>query len=590
MKKLIAVSSGTLSVTLDPLVDLTTPRPFRALFAVPLDGEQLVTSPEHLGVGYLVSVLRDAGAECRIVEVPAWDDYEEVVGRIVDWGPDVVGLTMTTISSAHAQEFGAVLRARMPDKHIVGGGALVSHRGGTMLEQPGWAFLDSLVRGEGEVPMLRLAEALHAGLDLSTVPNFAYRDGDEIRRTDMTTAIHDLDHLPMPARDQFEEHGARVSPRFSFLRLSTSRGCTSFCTFCNAPHARNRIADNPIWRGCSPTKIVDEMELLYRKFGCRSFSFVDSTFEDPGGTSKAKWRISCIAQEILDRELQVHFGCCMQARNWTDDDHDVIDLLWRAGLDYVFVGIEAGSETDLRTWKKRSNMEDNERIVRLLRENNIFVQFGYITFHPYSTFDTVRENFAFLLRNDVGHDLQKFLARLEVYAGAEIVETLREDGLLLPSFDEQCDEFGYVYRDPRIAHLADALSALYGAEYQQHYTNARGPWKFEAIDDAVHLFFSRMYRSYGRDDAARELLDVGRAESQEIRRRMAQFNHDLVTGYVDRAEAGELHDDDVRRDMPMVVDFVLKCTNELRSVQVRTGLRLGRAGFSPDAIGLAPVA
>ena len=435
--------------------------------------------------------------------------------------------------------------------------------------------------------MLRLAEAIRSEGQFTDVPNLSFRDQTGVvRQNDIAAAIHDLDEIPFPARDQFELHGRRLSPRFSFIRLSTSRGCTSFCTFCNAPHARNRIAPNPIWRGCSPNKIVDEIEELNAQYGVRSFAFVDSTFEDPGGTSKAKWRLSCIAQELLDRKLNVFFGCCMQARNWTEKDHDVLELLARAGLEYVLVGIESGTDEDLRLWRKRSSVADNDRIVGLLRQHHVYVQFGFISFHPYSTFETVRENFSFLYRNDVGHNLQKFLARLELYAGAAIVETLRADGLLLPSYDEDCDEFGYVFRDERIANLALVLNSLYGPEYEQHYEVASGPWKFEADDNAVHIFFSRLARAYRDDPGALEIILDGMAQADIVRKRLAEYNYALVSEFVDAAERGTLGPQDGAGASPAFVSFVSTRAKELRAVQLGSAMRLRKAGVSLEPAGM----
>lgn len=591
-RKLIPVTGEGPAPSLTSEVDLAHPTPLRALFPILLDGDQLVTSPEHLGVGYLVSVLRRAGADCKVMEVPAGGDHGTLLDEMAAWEPDLVGLTMTTISSAHAKAFGHEVRDRLgPEPFVVAGGPLATFRGAEMLSLAGWEFLDALVRGEGEVPILRLAEALRAGTGFDRVPNFSYRDATGAVTTNpMTEAIHDLDQVPAPARDQFELHGARLSARFSFLRLSTSRGCTSFCTFCNAPHARNRVAPNPIWRGCSPTTVVDEIEALTSSYGCRSFAFVDSTFEDPGGTSKAKWRLSLIAQEMLDRKLDVFFGCCMQARNWTEADRPVLDLLTRAGLEYVLVGIESGTDDDLRLWKKRSDVADNERVVRLLREHHVYVQFGFISFHPYTTFTTLRENYDFLYRAGVGHNLGKFLARLELYAGAEVVETLRADGLLLPTYDEDCDEFGYSFRDDRIAGLSAALNRLYGPAWDQHYADAQGPWKFEADDNAVQIFFSRLARAYRDDPGAMEILLGGMAAVDATRQRLAEHNFALVNDFVDRAEHEVLGPQAGLDASADFVAFVTTRAKELRAIQVRTALGLRRAGVSLAPAGLGAAA
>src|SRR5204863_1337200 len=145
-------------------------------------------------------------------------------------------------------------------------------------------------------------EALHSGGDLGAVPNLVYRNDGEIVSNPVIESVHDLDQIPFPARDQFDFHDGRLA----YIRVSTSRGCTSSCTFCNAPHARNLIAKEKVWRGASPARVVDEIEHLVDTFGFNTFDFVDSTFEDPGGRAKGKARIAEIAEEILRRDLKIY--------------------------------------------------------------------------------------------------------------------------------------------------------------------------------------------------------------------------------------------------------------------------------------------
>lgn len=571
--------------TLQPTADLSSPRPFRAIFPILLDGEQLVTSPEHLGVGYLVAVLRASGAECRVVEVPA-SGLDEALDEMVAWDPDLVGVTMTTVSAAHAKEFGDAMRQRLsPSAFIVGGGPLATFRGVRLLELPGWEFLDAIVRGEGEVPVLRLAEALHAKRDLTAVPNLVHRESGSIVENPITAAIHDLDSIPFPARDQFELHGARQTLRFQSLRVSTSRGCTSFCTFCDAPHARNRMSPTPIWRGASPRSVVDELEMLVDRYGMSTFTIVDSTYEDPGGTSKAKARIAEIAQEIIDRKLQINYGCCMQALNWSDADHDLLDLLWHSGLDFALVGIESGSETDLELWKKRSTVDDNTGIIRLLRSHNIYVLFGFISFHPYTTFETLRANHDFLHENDVAYSLQRLIAQLELYEGAEIIETLRRDDLLLPSFDIDCDEFGYRFEDDRIGDLAGALRLLYGPAYHQHQAFKGGPWEFEAEDNAIGLTLSRLLRRYGEVEEAAAILERAATSLAGLRRSIGEFNFELVGRFVDAAEEGRLRRSSVREGASEFAAVMERSITEVRAIRLRTAVQLQRRGYILDATG-----
>lgn len=557
-------------------------QPFRVVFPIAMDGD-LVMSPEHLGVAYLSSVLEEAGAECSIVEVPRGDnETAAAIEAIATYQPDLVGITLTTVGVDHVTDLGARLRDRLGDDVFIAvGGALATHLGPKLLQLDGWGFVDGLVRGEGEIPVVELARALHEKTPMEDVPNLCFWKDDQVLSNSLTEAVHDLDDIPLPRRHQFEEHGARLGSHFAYLRVSTSRGCTSFCTFCNAPHARNRVGPGKPWRGCSPERVVDELEHLYRTYGCTTFDFVDSTFEDPGGTTRAKDRIAAIAQGIIDRGLPIFFNCCMQAVNWSAEDAPLVELLHRAGLEKVLVGIEGGSDNELQRWKKRSSSENNELIINLLRSHHIYVAFGFISFHPNSTFETVRDNHRFL-REYMGHNFRRFTTRLELYPGAEVVEQLRDEGLLRKSYDRHLDPFGYDFRDERIAELSRLLSLLYGEAYAESCVleEEPAPFQFETYDIVLHTFYSRVLRSLSLDDDARREVQHDLKRAEGVREDLAGKSYEFVGQCVDLAEESRLETlsvADARRDIDAVYRGAMK---ELRGIQMRTSMGLHRSGYN----------
>ena len=568
---------------LEAKIDLSRPLPLRVCFPVLLDGD-LVMSTEHLGVAYLVAVLRNAGAECRIFELPV-GGFVETIKAIADWEPDVIGITLTTISVEQATRFGRDLRARLGERpFIVAGGPLATHLGANLLRLEGWNFLDALVRGEGEVPMLRLAEALHSGSSLDDVPSLSFRTEADVKETELAPTIADLDILPFPVRDQFEFHEKRLA----YIRVSTSRGCTARCAFCNAPHARNQIVKGKIWRGASPQHILDEVEHLYRQYNFNTFDFVDSTFEDPGGTPKAKARIAEIAQGLIDRGLKVYYNCCMQAKNWSDADKPLLDLLFRSGLEKVLVGVESGSDIGLKIWGKMSSAADNARIISLLNETGVYTAFGFISFHPWSSFAEIRENYTFL-RDNMGHNLRRFTVRLELYPGAEAVGRLREEGLLLPEFDRRLNPLAYKYVDPRIERLAHSLALLYGDQYAADCTIEQEPavFEFETYDIVLHTYLSRLTRIFGERPEVAEILETAKTAIQQIKGKLTDFNYDLIMKHVEAADQGTLEPDAIRRDAPVVEACYRQHLDELRSIQLRTSMKLHRARVPVKAIQLA---
>lgn len=566
-----------LPAPLAPRMDLSRPRPLRVAFPLLLDGD-LVMTGEHLGVSYLVSILRAAGADCRILEVAGPSGDAQCVQDLVDFAPDIVGFSLTTVTVSHVVAFGQALRAALgPETFFLAGGPLATYVGRDMMSRPQWSFLDGLVRGDGEVPMLRFAEAFHSGGSLDDVPSLTWRRPDgSVGETPLAPPLENLDILPHPARDQYEASAGRQP----YLRLCTSRGCTSRCTFCNAPHAANKIAAGKLWRGQSPKRVVDELEALYRRYRLNTFDFIDSTFEDPGGAPAAKQRIREIAELILERDLKVFFNVCMQAKNWHEDDVELLDLLYRAGLEKVLIGIESGSATGLRRWKKKSTVEDNRRAIELLWRTGIYVAFGFIAFHPWSTFEEIRQNNDFL-RAYMGHNLRRYTVRFELYPGAEAVADLAAEGLLSPEFHQTLNPLAYSFKDQRIARLARTAALLYGESYCDEGVIEGEPavFRFETFDIVLHTYLSRILRYYRDNPTGAEILHEASAEADAIRSRMKEFNYALISEMVDLSEADRLEDAFAREQRPQVEAFYQERIAEFRNLQLRTGLRMHRAGL-----------
>ncbi|HLJ27724.1 MAG TPA: radical SAM protein [Candidatus Angelobacter sp.] len=444
-----------------------------------LDGD-LVQQPEHLGVAYLAAELRKTGCTVEIFSTAPVNEAE-VIARIIRMSPRLVGFSLTTASFARATHIGQQIREALgPATHITAGGPLVTSLGASLLRNPSWSFLDSAVRGDGEVPISNLLHALTSGGDLNAIPSLCHRSFAGVVCNSLAGPVNDLNWFSVPSRDQ-----VRMGPQAT-ARIASSRGCTSRCSFCNAPNAGNTLAGK-VWRGRTPESVVDEMEAIYRDLRLHDFEFVDSTFEDPGGTDWAKQRIATIAQLILERKLNITFGCCVQSQNWTEKDLWLIDLLRRAGLQRVLIGVESGSADTLKRWHKKATPTDNRRAIQLFRSRSIYVNMGFIMFHPHSTRQEVMENVSFL-RVAGCHNLRPFCTRMEVYPGTGTLAALRGENLLRPEYDHTLNPFAYSFVDKDIERLAYAMALLAGEEYASSGTVATPPphLQFAFVDLALH--------------------------------------------------------------------------------------------------------
>lgn len=128
---------------------------------------------------------------------------------------------------------------------------------------------DLVVEGEGEIQGLKIADEITG------------------HRSD-TTRYRSLDDFPEPLYDLYN--------RMNSAALVTSRGCPYRCPFC----ASNLLTTG--YRRRSPTKVVDEIEYLYRRRGVREFAFYDDAL-----LFEKEEHLIPILEEVVERKLRIHF-------------------------------------------------------------------------------------------------------------------------------------------------------------------------------------------------------------------------------------------------------------------------------------------
>lgn len=561
----------SLEIKLDPAIE--HPENYRVSFLVLLDGD-LVMSPEHLGVAYMTSVLRQVGFTVEIREVPHGRE-DAAVTELADFDPHLVCFTLMSLNVDSCLRVCELIDRRLPDAVIACGGPAGTYAGLDVLQTN--PFVDIVAIGEGEPTILDVVQRLCCGRPLTDCPGVCYRQPDgQLRQNPVRPLIHNLDDLPFPARDQLEQHGNKLE----YVRVSTSRGCVAHCTFCSAPHLKNRVRDGKAWRARSVGLVVDEVEQIRRRYGFRTFDFIDSTFEDPDGGRVGKRRVRQLATELLERDLDIYYNVCMRAENWSDDDNELLDLLVRSGLEKVNVGIESGVPAELELWEKRATIEDNVRIIRLLREHGIYLAMGFIPFHPYATAETLVQNAEFL-RDNAGHNLRRMTERLEIYPGTRIVERIERDGLLGDTYWKTLDPYGYAFADERVERLAKHFASLYNnADYHERgvITDQSSVFEFETFNVVLQTFITRLYRRFHRIPGVPEELDEFKAWIHGVRQEMGQFNYEFFLGSLTDVLEDRLDDAARRRQVAEIERYFAQRIRQIKSEQLRVGRRLQRLG------------
>lgn len=294
--------------------------------------------------------------------------------------------------------------------------------------------IDYIVRGEGDIALLELAEALYRGDPVSGVPGISYKE-QGIRHTPDRELIADLDTLlPLPYHlvDMDKYYGIALKKGRS-LTLMTSRGCPFRCTFCY-----NTVFNRNTWRGMSAARVLEMIGHAVRDLGAESLFFEDDNFcADPK-------RFEAIVQGLLRAQYKVAWGL-LGAR--VDTLRRMPDSLLqdaaRAGCRSVDIGVESGDARMLSLLSKDIRLDEvretNLRLAKYMRH----VKYTFLLGAPTETEGEMRKTveFAWKLLEENPRAMLLFTP-YQVNPGTELFRLALQHGYREPGSLEQWAECG----------------------------------------------------------------------------------------------------------------------------------------------------
>jgi radical SAM superfamily enzyme YgiQ (UPF0313 family) len=400
----------------------------------------------NLGLGYLAAVLRRHGYDVQVVDIE--QDPREIVRIARELNPILIGFSL--IFQFYIDRYAALLyllRSNGLDCHFTMGGHFPSLSYEQTLELV--PELDSVVRFEGESTLLEMVDAIVAGEDWREIHGLAYRDDEgKVIVTRPRALLENLDELPYPDREYEPES---VLGR-SILPILASRGCARTCSFCSI-HTFYRAAPGRIVRTRKPAEVVREMELLHEERGTTIFLFQDDDFPLFGQVWR-RWAnefVDELERTGLSRKVIWKMNCRADAV-----DRDLFIRMRDAGLYLVYMGLESGSEQGLETLHKQITVGQNLKAVETLKSIGLMFEYGFMLLDPSSTFESIRENIAFLRTILSDGCLPVTFCRMLPYDGTPIKDELVRTGRLRGDI---CNP-DYDFLDPRIGEFYDELTKL----------------------------------------------------------------------------------------------------------------------------------
>jgi anaerobic magnesium-protoporphyrin IX monomethyl ester cyclase len=309
------------------------------------------------GLGYISSVLRDSGHETTLVYLQHEPEQAAFLQQIADLAPDVVAFSATTHQYPYVETCAAWIKQNLPRLVIVVGGTHATLVPEEVIASP---HIDVACVGEGEYPLLELADALQQGRTYDDISNLWVRKNGQVIRNSLRPLISDLDSLPFPDRALFG-FDKILAANDGWVDLMAGRGCPYGCSYCCNPALRQRSKGlGKYVRFRSASNILAEVRSLSSSYAIRTLNFQDDIF-----TLDHEWTLQFC--QAYGEEFAYPFW--INTRVESINNEELVAALARAGCRGIRVGLESGNE-QLRAeiLKRRMSNEEIRRAFALARK------------------------------------------------------------------------------------------------------------------------------------------------------------------------------------------------------------------------------
>jgi radical SAM superfamily enzyme YgiQ (UPF0313 family) len=314
------------------------------------------------------------------------EDDDPFLAALRQEQPRVVGLS--ALATMRVAALRMATYAKRAGATVVAGGADPTARPHLYLQHSVTDIhpFDVVVIGEAEETILELLPLLlqegPAPEALMSVQGIAYRDNTgEVVTTSPRPLIHDVDSIPLPARDLIDVELYRQawhSRHGSFsLSILATRGCPFNCAWCQ------KTVFGRSFRPRSPQLVAEEMRVLKTQYHPDQLRIVD----DVMGIDRdwvRQWH-----DAVLETDACIPFECLSRVDLM---DEELARLLRDVGCVRISFGTESGSQSVLDAMTKGITVEQIYRAAEVCRQFGIETYFYMMVGYPGEVWGDLQES------------------------------------------------------------------------------------------------------------------------------------------------------------------------------------------------------
>ncbi len=376
---------------------------------------------ERFGIMYISSMLKAHGHEVGILRTMV----DDIQAKIEFFKPHILAFSLTTGFHQYYININREIKQKYKVLSVFGGPHPTFFP--EMINEVG---VDVICIGEGELPMLDLANALNKRESIENIENLIVKIGSRVINNSNRDLIGDLDTLPFPDRELLYQN----NPTLRDMKIKTffsGRGCPYKCTYC-FNHKYNQLFKDKgkIIRKRSVNNLLEEILQVRNNYPMQMVRFMDDVFTLGG----REW-----LQEFTEKYKKI-IGLpfvCMTRADLVDEK--IIKLLKNAGCHSVYMAIEAGNDR-IRNKVLNRNLAKEQmiKVSRLLHDYGIKIVAENMLGLPSETMEDMFET----LRLNITCNIDLAIASIfNPYPGTELSIFAQENGCFSGDYHKVASSF-----------------------------------------------------------------------------------------------------------------------------------------------------
>lgn len=241
--------------------------------------------------------------------------------------------------------------------------------------------IDFVAVGDGEETITKFVEHLEGKCKINEIPNLLFRQNNQIIFNERKWV--DINKIYNPCYDSEIYPSMEGNEKAKIFVIEESKGCPMKCAFCLHPFksgSKVRLKDI--------NQLLSEIEMYNKKYNVKNFFFSGSY------TNLSYFRKFC--SELIEKKISINFVNFSRLDMIKDDD---FSLLSKAGCKALFFGLETISQSILEKINKGYKNVNQEKVINLCKDNNIFSVVSMIYPLPGENEQTTNETMEFLQKS-----------------------------------------------------------------------------------------------------------------------------------------------------------------------------------------------